>query len=606
MWKSLVDQTNMAFWDVVDRFVGYIPVTSTVKDALEAGIAEAEGHHGAAKEKVIEAAVIIVSDLVTVTALGASAEVATAGAIAAEVVFKQAAKGVVQNVAAEATSLGSGRKADDDVTAVAATQYARGIAGFEEAKALQGVAKEVIEAGEIRFSDLVSVAAFGASEEVVEAGKTAVEWFLNHAAKGDEKTAEEEMFLGAGTNAADVVLTAAAASQYARKIMLSRKWRKSLKENSQRKQSNEPKRGHHVINNGVIKIIPDIIKRFLEEFQDEIFLANSYQELVDQNIITPYATPKLMSMLNGDEPWHEGVCAQIEQMKAYTPKGETHTDQNDKEFGVFNAALIEAVVGMVYRVFISVEKPGEVLDFSEKMQSLIKLINSATVGERENYVDYQALDWWLAEGDRHDQMKQFTRCRDEVKNMLDSLVHWTPGILGREIFDIHRRLIESYNLQPRLVVLKYNPVGYVKNNGQHAPHNAVNLGSQKDQFGENYCLYSAVALSRWGDIPGKAKGNTCWFSYEGKEYLTDNFVWLTSMRPLQMEENKGSPPNLAVLCATNGTAWFAAVATTRWGNIPGKAKDSTCFYSYDGKEYSTKDFYWLVRDTPQIEDFVQS
>ena len=70
-----------------------------------------------------EAAVIIVSDLVTVTAFGASAEVATAGAIAAEGIFKQAAKGVVPNVAAEATSLGSGRKADDDVTAVAVTQY---------------------------------------------------------------------------------------------------------------------------------------------------------------------------------------------------------------------------------------------------------------------------------------------------------------------------------------------------------------------------------------------------------------------------------------------------------------------------------------------------
>lgn len=101
----------MAFWDVVDCFVGYIPVTSTVKDALKAGIAEAKGLYGTAKEDVIEAAVIIVSALVTVTAFGASAEVAAAGAIAAEGVFKLSVKGVVQNVAAEATSLGSGRKA---------------------------------------------------------------------------------------------------------------------------------------------------------------------------------------------------------------------------------------------------------------------------------------------------------------------------------------------------------------------------------------------------------------------------------------------------------------------------------------------------------------
>lgn len=226
----------MAFWDVVDRFVGYIPVTSTVKDALEAGIAEAKGLYGAAKEDVIEAAVIIVSDLVTVTAFGASAEVAAAGAIAAEGVFKLSAKGVVQNVAAEAKSLGSGRKADDDVTGVAVTQFAREIVVFEEAKGhaagAAGAAKEVSGAGVIRVSDIVSVAAFGATEEVVGAGKTAVEWFLKHAAKSDEKTAEEAMFLGSGTNPADVVLTAAAASQYARQIMLSRKSRRSVKPSS--------------------------------------------------------------------------------------------------------------------------------------------------------------------------------------------------------------------------------------------------------------------------------------------------------------------------------------------------------------------------------------
>ena len=619
----------MAFWDAVDRFVGYILVTSTVKDAIEAGIAEAKGRHGAAKEEVIEAAVIIVSDLVTMTAFGASAEVATAGVIAAEGIFKQAAKGLVQNVAAEATSLGSGRKADEDVTAVAFTQYAREIVVFEEAKGhAAGAAKEVSEAGVIRVSDLVSVAAFGASEDVVEAGKTAVEWFLKHAVKSDEKTAEEARFLGSGTNAADVVLTAAAASQYARTIILSEKSLKPVKPSSKklpeeskrghlvtqasRKPSKEPKRGHHVINNGVIKIIPDIIKGFLEEFKDKIFLKNSYQELVEQNIITLGATPKLMLMLNGDEPWPEGVCAQIEQMVASTPEGETHTDQNDEKFGAFKAALIKDVVGIVLRVFNSLEGPGVEQDLSEKMQSLIELINSATVGQKEYYVDRQALKWWLDETGH--QMEQFTACRDEVKNMFDSLVcvekqyDCTAGILGREIFDIYKRLIKSYNLQPQLVC---NPVDYVRNKGQPTPHNAVKLGCEKDQFGENYSLYSAVALSRWGAIPGKAKGNTCWFSYEGKEYPTDNFVWLTSMRELQMKKNKGSPPKLAVLCARNGTAWYAAIAMTSWGKIPGKAKDSTipgkaedstCFYPYNGKEYSTKEFCWLVRAKPQKEN----
>lgn len=624
----------MEFWDAVDRFVGYIPVASTVKDAIEAGVAEAKGHHGAAKEEVIEAAVIIVSDLVTVTAFGASAEVATAGAIAAEGIFKQAAKGVVQNVAAEATSLGSGRKADDDVTAVAVTQYASEKVVFEEAKGhaagAAGAAKEVSEAGVIRISDLVSVAAFGASEDVFEAGKTAVKWFLKHAVKRDEKTTEEAIFLGSGTNAADVVLTAAAASQYARQIILSKKSFRSGKPSSKklpeeskrgdpvakpsRKPSKEPKRGHHVINNGVRRIIPDIINGFLEGFKATIFLGNSYQELVDQNIITLDATPTLMLMLN--QPLPPVVCAQIERMVADTPPGETHTDQNDEAFGGFKLELMRTIRKIIYHVFTSLRQSGGIMplseDFLDQMQSLIDLINENTgaiVGKSEIYVDDQALNWWLVKGDPR-QEEQFTTCRDSVKNMFDSLVceenpyDGIACILGREIFYIHERLIERYNLQPRLVYLthNFNPVDFVRNRREKpAPNNAVKLGYQKDGVGKtlSYSLYSAVALSRWGAIPGKAMGNTCWFSYEGKEYHTENFVWLTSMRQLQMKENKGSPPKLAVLCARNGTAWYAAIAKTSWGNIPGKAKDSTCFYSYNGKEYSTNEFCWLVRATPQ-------
>lgn len=419
----------MAFWDAVDRFVGYIPVTSTVKDAIEAGIAEAKGLYGAAKEDVIEAAVMIVSDLVTVTAFGASAEVATAGAIAAEGVFKQAAKGVVQNLAAEATSLGSGRKADDDVTAVAATQYAREIVGFEEAKGHHGAA-----------------IAIGASAEVVEAGKTAVEWFLKYAAKDDLKTAAEAMFLGSGLNAADVVLTAAAASQYARQIMSSKKWRRSAQPPS-KEPSKDPKRGHHVINNGVIKIIPKIIKTFLEEF-----VGSSYQELVDQNIITSGATPTLMSMFN--QPLPPNVCAQIEQMVADTPSGETHTDQNAVQFGFFNLALIKAVRDIVFHVFGSLERFGKMPDlnrrFLDQMIHLTNLINKNTTATV--YVDHQALQWWLNEsGCRRKKMEEFTTCIDSVKSMFDSLVceenpyDGIACILGREIFQIHVRLIERYN-----------------------------------------------------------------------------------------------------------------------------------------------------------------
>ena len=69
-----------------------------------------------------------------------------------------------------------------------------------------------------------------------------------------------------------------------------------------------------------------------------------------------------------------------------------------------------------------------------------------------------------------------------------------------------------------------------------------------------------------------------------------------------MKKNEGHPPELAIKCAfqEDGTRYlYAAIAGTKWGNIPGKAKDSTCWYSYGGREYSTSDFYWLVRGTPE-------
>ena len=566
----------MAFWDAIYRFLGYIPVTSTVKDAIEAGISEAKGHHGAAKEEVIEAAVIIVSDLVTVKTFGASAEVASAGAIAAEGIFKQAAKGAVKNVGAETVSLGSGRKDDDDVTAVAATQYVR-----EKAAKAAKLAKEVIEEGGIRVSDLVSVAAFGAStevatagataaegvfkqaakgdvknvaaeatplgsgrkatddvmadaatqcargiagfveekghhgaakeviivsdyvslvavgasSEVIEAGKTAVDWFLKNPVKlGAVKTGAEATSLGLGTKAADCVLTAAAASLYARQIVSSGKSCKPVKEVKPKKISQakadqssqtrsfkpnqisqakpdgsvepkpklkpkpkpklmQPKRGHHVINNGVIKIIPCIIKRCIFENVFSI----SYEKLQKQNIITSEVAPELMRMFN--QPLGKDVCNQIEQMTVYTPKGETHTDRNDEKFGSFNFKLIITVEGIVRHVFTSLKEAGEMppdLSGHEEMQTLIDLINKASVSEDEIYVDQQAKRWWLDEGDRQTKQLQFTTCRDSVKDMFDSLVcvknpcEGLVCIWGRELFDIYKRLIKMYNRQPQM------------------------------------------------------------------------------------------------------------------------------------------------------------
>lgn len=44
----------------------------------------------------------------------------------------------------------------------------------------------------------------------------------------------------------------------------------------------------------------------------------------------------------------------------------------------------------------------------------------------------------------------------------------------------------------------------------------------------------------------------------------------------------------------NGDSWCAVAQNTQWGTIPGKAKDGTCWYSYGGVEYTTKDFKYVL------------
>jgi len=57
------------------------------------------------------------------------------------------------------------------------------------------------------------------------------------------------------------------------------------------------------------------------------------------------------------------------------------------------------------------------------------------------------------------------------------------------------------------------------------PQNAIPCGNQNDGAG---VLYAAVAHTQYGDIPGKAKGNECWYPYGGGEHTTGDFSWVVT------------------------------------------------------------------------------
>ncbi len=148
-------------------------------------------------------------------------------------------------------------------------------------------------------------------------------------------------------------------------------------------------------------------------------------------------------------------------------------------------------------------------------------------------------------------------------------------------------------------------------------------------------------------IPGKAKFDTCWYPYGGHEHLTNNFSWVTTERnDCRLVKNDGrfvpgasalrsvSQFSSRLMCAcsflscspgnekqgksfylwgtttTHVVAFFhayfrigfqndgagyhyAVIAETPHGRVPGKAKDYTCWYPYDGREHITHDFCWV-------------
>ncbi|XP_046362722.1 uncharacterized protein LOC124139592 [Haliotis rufescens] len=128
------------------------------------------------------------------------------------------------------------------------------------------------------------------------------------------------------------------------------------------------------------------------------------------------------------------------------------------------------------------------------------------------------------------------------------------------------------------------------------PSNAVMAGIQNDEAGKHW---AAVANTPYGPIGGKAKGGTCWYPFDGEENTTEDFSWLTAPAGSVKKVNNcgtGPPPGAISYGQQNddNREYFAAQADSVWGKIPGKARDNTCWYPYDGKEFTTSDFSWLT------------
>jgi len=119
------------------------------------------------------------------------------------------------------------------------------------------------------------------------------------------------------------------------------------------------------------------------------------------------------------------------------------------------------------------------------------------------------------------------------------------------------------------------------------PKHAVK-GSQNDG-GDYWC---AISHSQYGKIPGKAQGKRCWFSWGGKEHITDKFEWIGNAK---LVKNNIPPPMSARVGNQHDSGYYyAVIAHTEWGDIPGKAKENCCWFPYGGEERNTNNFSWVV------------
>jgi len=136
----------------------------------------------------------------------------------------------------------------------------------------------------------------------------------------------------------------------------------------------------------------------------------------------------------------------------------------------------------------------------------------------------------------------------------------------------------------------------VENRGKQPPDAAL-LGNETDT---GHDLALAIAHTDKGQVPGKARGNTCWYGYGGKEYTASVFFWVVAKDKgslkLVPDDANGPPPRALKLGLQidRGERYYCAVAMSDHGQIPGKAKGCGCWYSYDGKEMYTKHFSWVV------------
>lgn len=137
------------------------------------------------------------------------------------------------------------------------------------------------------------------------------------------------------------------------------------------------------------------------------------------------------------------------------------------------------------------------------------------------------------------------------------------------------------------------------------PPNTICHGKQhSDLDGDgNLNLWSVMANTPHGKIPGFATKDEAYYSFEGQDYTCRDFSWVVSENNTYLVHSNynANPPSNALMIAYQQHAfpyYFILGYNKNHGMIPGFYNGTKAVYAYGGKEFTAKEFYWIVVDNP--------
>ena len=191
----------------------------------------------------------------------------------------------------------------------------------------------------------------------------------------------------------------------------------------------DPKRGHHVINNGVRRIHPKIIDDFLQRNADYFY---SFEE-------HGFIEPEMNIYRSHEHPFNEEDDHFIQTTVVFTPGEEIHRDINGVQYGTLTGALRVGVSHYMTSLFLMRVWQMPMEQEAEAISLLAHEINS---NSNEVYVDRQALEWWIETGGNG---ARFIEVRDVVANSFRDLTGEANLIRAwvHDLVDVYERM---YNI----------------------------------------------------------------------------------------------------------------------------------------------------------------